>query len=182
MLGVMDGPRAPYPPAIVAMGVCGSGKTTVGEALARRLGVPFRDADEFHPAANVARMSAGIPLTDEDRLPWLDAIGAAIRDADPRRPAVVSCSALKRAYRDRIAAAARRPVDFIYLHGPHEVLAERMQTRRGHFMPASLLDSQLATLEPPQADERAIAVSIEMPVEAIVDAVLAALARSTATA
>lgn len=170
------------PPAIVTMGVCGSGKTTVGEHLAERLGVVFRDADEFHPAANVAKMSAGIPLTDEDRVPWLDAIAAAIRATDPSRPIVVSCSALKRSYRDRIVRSAGRPVDFVFLTGPREVLRARMGGRKGHFMPVSLLDSQLATLEPPTPDERAITVSIEQPVEAIVEAVLGELAGARASA
>jgi gluconokinase len=166
-----------FPPAIVTMGVCGSGKTTVGERLAERLGVGFRDADEFHPRANVEKMSAGIPLTDDDRIPWLDAIGAAIRNADPGGPVVVSCSALKRAYRERIKEKAGRPVDFVFLNGPVEVLRERMNGRKGHFMPASLLDSQLATLEPPGPDE-AIAVSIEQPVDRIADRVLNALTGS----
>jgi gluconokinase len=164
------------PPAIVTMGVCGSGKTTVGERLAERLGVAFRDADEFHPRANVEKMSASVPLTDADRMPWLDAIGTAIHDADPSRPVVVSCSALKRAYRERIGERAGRPVNFVFLTGPSEVLRGRMHGRRGHFMPASLLDSQLATLEPPAADERAFTVSIELPVEEIVDKVLGELA------
>lgn len=171
-----------YPPAIVVMGVSGSGKTTVGEALADRLGVVFRDADEFHPPANVAKMSAGIPLTDDDRIPWLDAIGAAIRDAEPSRPIVVSCSALRRVYRERIRSIAARPVDFVFLHGDRETLRQRMGGRKGHFMPLSLLDSQLATLEPPAADERAIAVSIAQSVDAIVAEVLAALAREGARA
>lgn len=164
-----------FPPAIVTMGVCGSGKTTVGERLAERLGVPFRDADEFHPGANVEKMSAGMPLTDEDRVPWLDAVSAAIRDADPTRPVVVSCSALKRSYRERIKATAGRPVDFVHLAGPREILRQRMGGRTGHFMPASLLDSQLATLEPPAPDERALTVSIELPVNEIVDKALGAL-------
>jgi carbohydrate kinase (thermoresistant glucokinase family) len=157
------------------MGVCGSGKTTVGERLAERLGVQFQDADEFHPSANVAKMSAGIPLTDEDRIPWLDAIGTAIRNADPARPFVVSCSALKRGYRDRIRTLAGRRVDFVFLTGPREILAARMNGRKGHFMPPSLLDSQLATLEPPTADEQPITVSIDQPVETIVDGVLGGL-------
>ena len=164
-------------PAIVTMGVSGSGKTTVGEVLAARLGVPFRDADEFHPYANVQKMSAGVPLDDEDRIPWLDAIGRAIRDADPSRPIVVSCSALKRSYRERIRMLAGRPVDFVFLHGPREILRQRMGGRKGHFMPASLLDSQLATLEMPGADEEALAVSIDQSVSAIVEEVLGALAR-----
>jgi carbohydrate kinase (thermoresistant glucokinase family) len=172
----------PHIPAIVTMGVCGSGKTTVGERLAERLGVRFHDADEFHPSANVAKMSAGIPLTDEDRIPWLDAIGAAIRNADPARPFVVSCSALKRGYRDRIRGLAGRQVDFVFLTGPRETLAVRMNGRKGHFMPASLLDSQLATLEPPTADEHPITVSIEQPIATIVDRVLGALAADGARA
>ena len=164
------------------MGVCGSGKTTVGERLAERLGVPFRDADEFHPRSNVDKMSAGIPLTDEDRWPWLDAIGAAIRETDPTKPIVVSCSALKRIYRERIVKAAGRPVDFVYLTGPRATLERRMGSRKGHFMPVSLLDSQLATVEPPTADERAITVSIELSVDEIVERVLGALARDVTPA
>lgn len=164
------------------MGVAGSGKTTVGEAVAARLGVPFRDADEFHPAANVAKMSAGTPLTDDDRWPWLDAIAVAIRSADPAEPVVLSCSALRRAYRDRLRAGAHRPVLFVYLTGSRETLAARLGGRRGHFMPASLLDSQIATLEEPGADEAAITVSIEPPVETIVDAIVASLNRRMAVA
>lgn len=165
-------------PAVVVMGVSGSGKTTVGSRLAERFGVTFRDADEFHPAANVAKMSAGIALTDADRWPWLDAIGDAILATSPEQPIVVSCSALKRVYRDRIRERAGRPVDFVYLHGPRELLERRMATRSGHFMPVSLLDSQLATLEPPSTDERAIPMSIALPVETIVEGVLEALARA----
>lgn len=166
----------PFPPAVVIMGVCGSGKTTVGECLAERLGVAFRDADAFHPPANVRKMSAGEPLTDDDRMPWLEAIGVAIRDGDPSLPVVVSCSALKRIYRERIRTIAIRPVDFVFLQGARETLRQRMNGRTGHFMPASLLDSQLATLEPPGSDERAIAVSIEAPVEEIVATVFGAIA------
>jgi gluconokinase len=160
--------------AIVIMGVAGSGKTVVGSALAARLDVPFRDADEFHPAANVAKMSSGVPLDDEDRWPWLDAIGAAIRDT--RGGIVVACSALKRIYRDRIIGVAGRAVMFIYLDGDRATLAKRLGGRKGHFMPASLLDSQLATLEPPAADENAIVASIEPPVATIVEDIVARLA------
>jgi carbohydrate kinase (thermoresistant glucokinase family) len=156
-------------PALVIMGVSGSGKTTVGEALAERLDVRFRDADEFHPKANVEKMSAGVPLTDADRWPWLDAIGAAIRDAPRDRAIVISCSALKRVYRARILEAAERDVTFVHLTGPRALLAGRMERRRGHFMPPSLLDSQLATLEPLQADEPGFSLSIDRPVAAIVD-------------
>jgi gluconokinase len=132
------------------MGVSGSGKTTVGSALAVRLGVPFVDADDLHPAANVQKMVAGIPLTDDDRWPWLDAVGAVLA----RGPVVVACSALRRTYRDRLRAAAP-DLALIYLHGSRELLADRM-AHRAHFMPVSLLDSQLATLEVPGADEHAI--------------------------
>jgi gluconokinase len=163
----------PSPLAIVVMGVCGSGKSTVGAALAKHLGVSFRDADEFHPAANVAKMSSGTPLTDADRWPWLDAIGAALADAGREgQSIVIGCSALKRVYRDRLRAAAGRPLVFVHLTGSYATLTRRMQTRKGHFMPASLLDSQLATLEPPDADEGAITVSIEQPVAMVVDKVL----------
>jgi gluconokinase len=154
-----------FGPAVVMMGVSGSGKSTVGEALAKKLGVPFRDADEFHPKSNVEKMSTGIPLTDDDRWPWLDAIGAAIRDTPPDKGIVVSCSALKRVYRDRILKAAGRPVTFVHLDGLKAVLAERLKGRKGHFFPPSLLDSQLATLEPLTANEPAMRVSIELPVE-----------------
>jgi gluconokinase len=160
--------------AIVIMGVAGSGKTSVGEAMGHRLGVSFRDADEFHPPANIAKMSAGIPLDDDDRWPWLDAIGAAIREAAPAG-IVVACSALKRVYRDRIAAAAGRPVRFVFLDGPVATLRRRIGGRRGHFMPASLLDSQLATLERPAGDEQAVTVSIEAPIDQVVTQALAQL-------
>lgn len=160
--------------AIVVMGVAGSGKTSVGEEMGRRLGVPFRDADEFHPPANIAKMSAGIPLGDEDRWPWLDAIGAAIHDAAPGS-IIVACSALKRVYRDRIVKAAGRPVQFVFLDGPVEILRRRIGGRRGHFMPASLLDSQLATLERPAPDEHAVTVSIDVPVGEVVTRVLSML-------
>ena len=164
---------ASTPPAIVIMGVSGSGKSTVGAALAERLGVAFRDADEFHPEANVAKMSAGIPLTDDDRWPWLDAIGGALAEAGREgRGIVVGCSALRRIYRDRLRAAAGRPLVFVHLVSGHATLAKRMLTRKGHFMPASLLDSQLATLEPPTPDEGAISVSNEQPVDKVVEAVL----------
>lgn len=160
--------------AIVVMGVAGSGKTSVGERLAAHFGFPFRDADEFHPAANVAKMSAGIPLEDADRWPWLDAIGAAIHDAGSAG-IVVACSALKRVYRERITSAAARPVTFIFLDGSLATLRERIGGRRGHFMPPSLLDSQLSTLERPKAGEPVVTVSIEQPIEAVVEAALAAL-------
>lgn len=172
---------AEHPLAIVMMGVSGSGKSTVGAALAKRLGLGFRDADEFHPAANVAKMSAGTPLTDEDRWPWLDAIGAALAEAGrDGRGIVVGCSALKRIYRDRLRTAAHRSLIFVHLSGSAGTLAKRMQTRKGHFMPASLLQSQLATLESPTPDEGVITVSIEEPVAAIVNDIVRALPAHTA--
>jgi gluconokinase len=161
--------------AIVIMGVAGSGKTVVGERLAAHYGYPFRDADEFHPPANVAKMSSGVPLEDADRWPWLDAIGAAIHDAGTEG-IIVACSALKRIYRERIISAAGRPVNFVFLDGSLATLRQRIGGRRGHFMPPSLLDSQLATLERPQPDEHAVAISIEQPIDAVVDATVAALA------
>ena len=159
--------------AVVVMGVAGSGKTSVGERVAARLGVPFRDADGFHPPANIAKMSSGVPLDDADRWPWLDAIGAALRDAPSG--IVVACSALKRVYRQRIRAVAGRPVTFVFLDGDRATLASRLGGRRGHFMPASLLDSQLATLEPPGPDEGAVRVSIEPRLDTVVAAVLSRL-------
>jgi gluconokinase len=148
----------PQPPLIVVMGVSGSGKSTVGALLAEQLGVPFEDADALHPAANVAKMAAGIPLTDVDRWPWLALVGQALHAAS-RTGLVVACSALKRAYRDAILAEAPA-VRFVYLHGSRELLAQRLGHREGHFMPASLLDSQLATLEPLEPDEPGITVDI----------------------
>jgi len=169
----MNEGEAAAPPAVVVMGVAGSGKTAVGEPLAARLGLPFRDADTFHPAANVAKMSAGIPLTDADRWPWLDAIGAALRDAP--QGIVVTCSALKRAYRDRIRAAAGRPVRFVFLDPGRATIESRLASREGHFFPPSLLDSQFATLERPGADEAVLAPRAEGSVAEIVDAIVAAL-------
>jgi gluconokinase len=154
------------------MGVAGCGKSSVGAALAARLGLPYRDGDDLHPAANIARMSAGQPLTDADRWPWLIAVGAALRD----RPGIVGCSALRRAYRDRITAKAGHPVTFLHLSGDRDVIAARMAARTGHFMPPSLLDSQFATLEPPGPDENAVTVDIDRPLDAIVDALVARLA------
>jgi gluconokinase len=162
------------PLAVILMGVSGSGKTVVGEALAARLGVPFLDGDGFHPASNVAKMSSGIPLTDADRWPWLDAIGGGI--AGTPGGVVVACSALRRVYRERLEAAApSRRVVFVLLDGSREILEGRLSHRKGHFMPKSLLDSQLATLERPGADEPAFRVDVTPPVDAVVDAILAQL-------
>lgn len=161
----------------VVMGVSGCGKSSVGAAVAEALGARFIEGDALHPAANLRKMARGEPLTDADRAPWLDAVGAALGAAGP--PAVIACSALKRAYRDRIAARAGGPVTFLHLAGSREVIGARMQARRGHFMPPSLLDSQFAALEPPGADERAVTVDVDQPFERVVQAFLAALAKAT---
>ena len=163
------------PIVLVVMGVTGTGKTTLAEALAARLGWPMQEGDALHPPANVEKMRGGTPLTDADRWPWLDRIAAWI---DARRAAgengIVTCSALKRAYRDRIAGA-RDGVRLVFLHGERALLAARLVARRGHFMPPGLLDSQLATLEPPGPDEAAIAVHVGPPVDNLVAKVVAAL-------
>jgi carbohydrate kinase (thermoresistant glucokinase family) len=151
--------------AAVVMGVASCGKTAVGEALATRLGVPFIEGDKLHPAANIAKMSAGIALADEDRWPWLAEIGQQLAGSEGK---IASCSALKRVYRERIARAAGRPVAFVFLHGGRALLEKRIAARKGHFMPPSLLDNQLQTLEPPQPDEWALRLDIAQPVAELV--------------
>lgn len=154
-------------PLVVVMGVSGSGKSTVGAALAQRLGVPFGDADDFHPEANIAKMAAGHALDDDDRAPWLAAIASWLAERAGTTGGVVTCSALKRRYRDRIVADAPGTV-FVHLAGTREVIARRQASRPGHFMPASLLDSQFATLEDLEPDERGFAVDVAQPVDDIV--------------
>jgi gluconokinase len=152
------------------MGVSGCGKSTVGAALAERLDVPFADADDLHPQANIAKMTAGHPLDDDDRRAWLDAVGqwlAAHGDGG-----VISCSALKRDYRDRLRGHCPSTV-FLYLSGSPEVIAARQATRKGHFMPTSLLRSQFEALEPLRPDERGVVVDVDQPVDVIVGAFLA---------
>jgi len=154
----------------VIMGVCGSGKSLIGATLARALDIEFVEGDALHPADNVRRMAAGIPLTDDDRHGWLIAIAARLREA--RRAGVglaISCSALKRSYRDLLRAAGDADVRFVYLAGSRALLAERMAQRRGHFMPPLLLESQLATLEEPAPDERAWVCDTSQAPHAIVD-------------
>ncbi|KRB37302.1 hypothetical protein ASD93_10805 [Microbacterium sp. Root180] len=153
------------------MGVSGSGKSTIAAGLAAQVGGTFLDADDFHPPANVAKMRAGIPLTDEDRMPWLALVADAMVAAEQRRDgtAVVACSALRRAYRDALRSAAD-DVFFVQLDGTPELLAARIGARTDHFMPASLLQSQLSLLEPLGADERGAVVSIEGSAEAVVTA------------
>ena len=163
-------PEAPC--AIIVMGVSGSGKSTVGIALAGRLGWPYEDADKFHPPGNVAKMSAGHPLTDEDRRPWLRAIATEIdRVRATGGRAVIGCSALRRIYRDTLIHG-RSDVRLVYLEGTKALIAERLARRKGHFMPPGLLDSQFATLEPPTENERPVSVSIARPINKVVDQIL----------
>jgi gluconokinase len=155
------------PGLFVVMGVSGSGKSRVGALLARALEIEFVEGDTFHSPQNVARMSAGIPLTDEDRQAWLAAIAMQLDTARTDPGLVVSCSALKRRYRN-VLRAGRTDVQFVYLDGPRDLLEQRLAGRRGHFMPSSLLDSQLAILEPPAPDEHAWVGDIREPPEVIV--------------
>jgi len=157
----------------VVMGITGSGKSTVGEALAHKLGVDFVEGDDYHPPENVRRMASGIPLTDDDRAGWLQALATRLREAgDAGGGLVLTCSALKRSYRDVLRTAAP-DVQFVFLEGSRGLIAERLAGRRGHFMPASLLDSQLATLEPPAVDEHAWACDVRESAEEIVDELVA---------
>jgi gluconokinase len=158
---------------VTVMGVSGSGKTSVGAALAQRLRVPFEDADDLHPPANVAKMSAGIPLDDGDRLPWLRAVGA-WQHEHSATGGVTSCSALRRSYRDVLREAAPDQI-FVHLAGDRDVIARRVAGRPGHFMPAVLVDSQFATLEPLGADERGVTLDVDQPIDTLIEACVAAL-------
>lgn len=155
---------------IVVMGVSGSGKSTVGAALAQRLRVPFADADDFHPEANIAKMTKGHPLNDDDRRPWLDAIGEWLA-AHPAG-GVMSCSALKRIYRDQLRGHWPL-VEFLHLSGTPAVIGRRQASRPGHFMPASLLKSQFDTLEPLEADELGVVVNVDQDIDGIIESYLA---------
>jgi gluconokinase len=154
-------------PLVVVMGVSGSGKSTVGVALAERLGLPYKDADDFHPQANIDKMAAGHPLDDEDRAPWLKAIGEWLASHEGVG-AVASCSALKERYRETLLAAAPQ-VHFLHLSGAADVISDRMKHRPQHFMKASMLESQIQTLEPLRHDEPGIAIDVRWSVDAIVD-------------
>ncbi|OHV81929.1 gluconokinase [Ensifer sp. LCM 4579] len=154
---------------MVLMGVAGCGKSSVGAALARRIDAVYLDGDDLHPAANIQKMSQGIALSDEDRWPWLTRVGETL--AAGSGPTIIGCSALRRAYRDHITRVVGAPVTFIHLVGSVEVIEKRMRARQGHFMPPALLASQFAALEPPAADENAISVNIDQPLEAIVDSI-----------
>ncbi|WSH53359.1 gluconokinase [Rhizobium beringeri] len=165
------------PHAIIVMGVSGCGKSSVGEKLAEVLHLAFVEGDALHPAANVEKMSKGIPLTDEDRMPWLDRIGEDMKASlEKSEGIIVSCSALKRIYRDRLRAAAGDNLFFVYLEGSRALLMKRMGERKGHFMPVSLLDSQLATLEVPTGEPGVVTVDIDDTIEGIAATALKSLA------
>jgi gluconokinase len=170
------------PCALIVMGVSGSGKSTIADELAERLGWRSEDGDRFHPASNIAKMSAGHPLTDEDRWPWLQAIADEIdRLCKAGERAVIACSALKRTYRD-ILVHGRGDVRIVYLDGSQALIADRLAKRKGHFMPAGLLDSQFKTLEPPTKDENPLTVSIDASAAAIVDDIVRQLGIEPASA
>lgn len=162
-------------PPMVVMGVSGSGKSVLGEALGQSLSIPFIDADDLHPASNKALMAAGTPLTDSDRMPWLNVVAATIaKGVSEGHPSVVACSALKRSYRDLLRSQVPDLL-LICIDGEAEIIARRLETREHEFMPATLLASQLATLEPPQADEKHLKVPAELAVEEAVDLVRSTL-------
>lgn len=162
------------PLRIVLMGVSGCGKSSVGAVLSARLGIPYVEGDDLHPPANVAKMRAAVALTDEDRWPWLDLVAQAL---NARAPVIVGCSALRRAYRDRLRAGAGGPLRFIHLAGDRALIAERMKKREGHFMPLALLDSQFAILEPPGPEEQALVADIAQPMSVLIDRIAANLSR-----
>lgn len=162
---------------LVVMGVSGCGKSTVGRAVAERIQRPFLDADDYHPAANVEKMSRGIPLVDEDRWPWLDILAETLlQRAQSDEVVVCACSALRRVYRDRLQSASNQQMLFIYLQGDVATIAARLSHRSDHFMPTSLLESQFAALEPPTSDEQVIVVPIGESVESLVDSIVQQIA------
>ena len=171
----MADPCREPPCALIVMGVSGSGKSTIAGRLAERLNWTCEDGDRFHPKSNVEKMSAGHPLTDEDRAPWLKAIADEIdRVCRSGEHAVIACSALKRAYRD-ILVHGRSDVRIVFLNGSRELIAKRLSLRKGHFMPPALLESQFNTLEPPGSDEDPVVADIAPSIEVIVDQILAQL-------
>jgi gluconokinase len=169
-----DPPETADKTVIVVMGIAGSGKTTIARILAERLGWTFAEADHFHSPANVAKMAAGTPLTDQDRWPWLESLVAWI-DGNPG-DAVITCSALRRAYRD-VLRHANAKVRFLHLRGTIDTIGGRIAARTSHFMPATLLDSQVATLEPLEMDEDGVVVNVSSTPERIADQALEALKR-----
>ena len=167
---------ADRPTALIFMGVSGSGKSTIAAGVAEKLGLQMLEGDDLHPAANIAKMSAGTPLTDEDRWPWLRIIAGKIAAwRQNGLEGIVTCSSLRRSYRD-VLRAGHDDVLFVYLKGSRALLLDRMQHRTRHFMPASLLDTQLATLEEPGADEAAVTIEMGPPPDEVVTNVLKALA------
>jgi len=169
--------RPPTPFAVIVMGVSGCGKSTLGALLAQALGCPFLEGDDFHSSAAIAKMRGGEPLDDADRWPWLERLGAATAAMVAEHgAAVTACSALRRRYRDRLRATIGRPVQLVLLENSREKLVERLAARAGHFMPLSLVDSQLATLERPLPDEDALSLVTEAPVDRLLDRVLSRLA------
>ena len=178
----MDTPDTPRgtpvatPRILIVMGVSSSGKSTAGAAIARRLHAPFLDGDDYHPPANKQKMGAGIPLTDEDRWPWLSALAGALHEAAGRKGvAVGACSALKRAYRAQLIREAGEPILFVFLDGTEEMIAARMAARQHEYMPTSLLASQFATLERPAPDEPVLTVPVTLAVEDIAERVVRAV-------
>jgi gluconokinase len=166
---------AQKPCVLIVMGVSGSGKSTIGEQLARRIAWAYEDGDRFHPAGNVAKMSAGIPLSDDDRWPWLLAIADEIdRVCMAGEHVVIACSALKRAYR-AVLVHGRGDVRIVFLSGSEQLIAARLAERKGHFMPPGLLASQFKTLEPPDPGENPVTVSIDAAVETIIDDIVSQL-------
>ncbi len=173
-------PRSGPPSVLVVMGVSGSGKTTVAAMLARELGWTFEDGDWFHPPANVEKMAAGTPLTDKDRWPWLQAIADWIVGThEAGHHGILACSALKREYRAVLVGGLADAVRIVYLEGDKELIGARMALRQGHYMPASLLDSQFKTLEPPGEDENPVTVSVDKHPREVVKDIVAALERDT---
>ncbi|MEF2975983.1 gluconokinase [Subtercola sp. YIM 133946] len=164
-------------PLVIVAGVTGAGKSTIGTALAVKLGVPFIDADALHPPANISKMASGHPLTDDDRLPWLETIGRTLGEHSDTG-LVVACSSLKRTYRDLIRSLAPRTF-FVVLTGPRELIAARLAARTDHFMPPALLDSQLAAFEPLTPDERGTDLDIDIDINTIVDTGVAAVTADT---
>ena len=155
--------------AVIVMGVTSCGKTSVGEGLAKELNCPFIEGDKLHPTSNIAKMSAGIPLDDGDRWPWLEIIGKAMKtECDKGHGVVASCSSLKKVYRQKLAEAAETPITFIFLYGSRELLAVRMADRKGHFMPTSLLDSQLKTIEIPGPKEKALHLDVVLSLDELI--------------
>ena len=172
--------RRPRPTVVIVMGVSGCGKSTIAELLAERLGGRFKDGDELHPRSNIEKMSAGTPLTDADREPWLEAVrDHAANAAHEHGLSIVACSALKRSYRDTLRGVGRAesmpPVFHVYLHGSRELIASRMGDRKGHFMPLEMLDSQIATLESPTTEPRVVTVDVSPAPEDIARAAEIAL-------